>query len=49
MQHFSMCYKELNYYAQLELCAEDFNPPKPLEFVADNHELIKKAIKEFYY
>ena len=33
----------------IDLCPKDFNYPKPLEFVADNDELIKKAIKEFYY
>ena len=49
MKRFSMYYKELDYYAQLESCAEDFNPPKSLEFVTDNRELIKKSIKEFYY
>ena len=49
MKRFSMYYKELDYYAQLEVCPEGFIPPKPLEFVADNRELIKKAFKEFYY
>lgn len=44
-----MCYKELDYYAQLELCAKNVDPLKPLEFVADNQNLIRKAIKEFYY
>ena len=46
-KRFSMFYKELDYYAQIELCPEGFNPPKPLEFVADNRELIKKVIQRF--
>mgnify|MGYP000264604012 CR=1 FL=1 len=49
MNRMSMCHKELDYYSQIKACPKDFLPPKPLEFVSDNRELIKKAIKEFYY
>jgi len=49
MKRIGLYYRELDYYGQVELCAKDISPPKPLEFVADNRESIKKAIKEFYY
>ena len=49
MKRFNMLYKELDHYAQLDVCPAEFNPPKPLEFVAANRELLKKVIKEFYY
>ena len=49
MKRFSLCYKSLDYYAQLKLCTEDSKPLTPLEFVKDNRQLIKEVIKRFYY
>ena len=47
MNRLGRCYKELDYQAQKNLCCKDFKYPKPLEFVADNRELIDKVMKEF--